>query len=133
MAIVNEYQIALLAVEIILTVNISAMGLFVLYAKLPDSKIRETIRNIIFALDKFADNMENAEKRRTAIQQINDVLGWRKFIIPSALIGWVIDAEVAAIRKMEQTTSYPNLHEGEKENEKSNTSGNKTTSFTSQE
>lgn len=114
MATVNEYQIALLAAGVILAANVLAMGLFVLYAKLPDSKTKETIRGIIFELDKFADNMENAEKRRTAIQQINDVLGWRKFIIPSALIGWIIDAEVAAIRKMQETTNTPNLHEGDK-------------------
>lgn len=40
------------------------------------------------------------------IQQINDVLGWRKFIIPGALIGWVIDAEVAAVRRIQQVTRY---------------------------
>lgn len=54
--------------------------------------------------------MENSEKRRSAIQQINEILGWRKFIIPGALIGWVIDTEVAVIRKMQQTTNTPNLH-----------------------
>ena len=114
MTITNEYQIALCVAGVILTANFLAMGLFVLYAKLPESKIKETIRNIIFELDKFADNMENTEKRRAAIQQINDVLGWRKFIIPSALIGWIIDAEVAAIRKMQDATNTPNLNEEDK-------------------
>jgi len=47
-------------------------------------------------LDKFADEMENAEKPRSAIQQINDVLGWRRILVPAALIGWIIDIEVAA-------------------------------------
>jgi hypothetical protein len=108
---ITEYQIALCAAGVILAANILAMALFVLYAKLPESKTRESIRNIIFELDRFADNMENAEKRRTAIQQINDVLGWRRILVPGALIGWVIDAEVAAIRKMQQTTDCPNLHE----------------------
>ncbi len=108
---ITEYQIALCIVEVILVANVLAMVLFVLYAKLPVSKTKETIRNIIFALDRFTDNMENAEKRRTAIQQINDVLGWRRILIPGVLIGWVIDAEVAAIRKMQQTTDCPNLHE----------------------
>jgi hypothetical protein len=133
MKIANEYQIALLAAGVILTANLLATGLFVLYAKLPESKTKESIRSIIFELDKFADNMENTEKRRAAIQQINDVLGWQKFIIPSTLIGWIVDVEVAAIRKMEQTIISSNLHEGEKENEKSNTNGTKSTSFTGQE
>ena len=114
MTITNEYQIALCAAGVILAANVLAMGLFVLYAKLKDGQMKETIQNIIFELDKFADDMENTEKRRAAIQQINDVLGWRKFIIPSALIGWIIDAEVAAIRKMQATTNTPNLHEGDK-------------------
>jgi hypothetical protein len=110
MAITNEYQIALWAVGIILVANILAMGLFVIYAKLPESKTKEAIRNIIFELDRFVDDMENADKRRVAIQQINEVLGWRKLIIPSALIGWIIDTEVAAIRKMQKATNTPNLH-----------------------
>ncbi len=112
MTMINEYQIALCAAGVILAANVLAMLLFVLYAKMPESKIKETIRNIIFELDKFADNMENAEKRRTAIQQINDVLGWRHYMVPGALIGWIIDTEVAAIRKMQQSTDCPNLHEG---------------------
>jgi hypothetical protein len=89
----KEYQIALCAAGIILVANLLAMGLFVLYAKLPNSKTKETIRNIILGLDRFADNMENTEKRRSAIQRINDILQWRKFMIPGALIGWVIDTK----------------------------------------
>ena len=89
------------------------MGLFVLFAKLRDGRLKESIRSILFDLDKFADNMENADKRRSAIQQINDILGWRRILVPGALIGWIIDAEVAAIREMQRFTDTPNLHEGE--------------------
>ena len=113
MILTNEYQIALCAAGVILAANLLAMGLFVMYARLPESRLKESIKDIIFELDRFADSMENAEKRRTAIQQINDVLGWRKIIIPSALIGWIIDTEVAAIRKMQKATNTPNLHEEE--------------------
>jgi hypothetical protein len=114
MPIIGELQIYYITVGIMLAANILAMSLFVLFAKLRDGQMKEAIRNIIFELDRFADNMENADKRRAAIQQINDVLGWRKFIIPGALIGWVIDAEVAAIRKMQVATNTPDLHEEEK-------------------
>ncbi|MDF2636514.1 MAG: hypothetical protein K0R78_3388, partial [Pelosinus sp.] len=113
----SEFQIFIWAAGILLAANVLAMGLFVLFAKLRDGKMKESIRSIIFELDRFADNMENIEKRRSAIQQINDVLGWKKFIIPGSLIGWVIDAEVAVIRKMQSATNTPNLHEGENENE----------------
>jgi hypothetical protein len=83
----------------------------VLFAKLPKGKTRERIRYAIYHFDRFADNMENEQKRRSAIQQVNEILGWRKVLIPSALIGWIIDTEVAAIRKMQETTNTPNLHE----------------------
>ena len=113
MAITSEYQITLCAAGVILVANLFAMGLFVIYAKLPESKTKEAIRNIIFELDRFVDDMENADKRRVAIQQINEVLGWRKLVIPSPLIGWIIDREVATIRKMQKATNTPNLHEEE--------------------
>ncbi|MCC5468704.1 hypothetical protein [Pelosinus baikalensis] len=109
----NELQIVYVAVGILLAANVLAMGFFVMFAKLRDGRLKESIRSIIFEMDKFADNMENAEKRRIAIQQINDVLGWRRILVPGALIGWIIDAELAAIRKMQKTTNTPNLHEGE--------------------
>lgn len=105
----NEYQIVLCAAGVILAANLLAMLLFVLYAKLPASRTKDAIRGIILELDNFADSMENTEKRKSAIQQVNDVLGWRKIIIPSALIGWIIDTEVAAIRKMQQATNTSNL------------------------
>lgn len=129
----NEIQIVLWAAGILLAANFVAVVLHFMYKALSDSPFREAIRNIIFQLDKFADEMENDEKRRSAIQQINDVLGWRRILVPAALIGWVIDAEVAAIRKMQHATDCPNLHEEESENEKSSTSGTETTRFTGQE
>lgn len=130
----SELQIFLCAAGIILAANILAMGLFVLFAKLKDGRLKESIRSIIFELDRFADNMENTDKRRVAIQQVNDILGWRRILVPGALIGWIIDAEVTAIRKMQSATDCPNLHnEEDNKNEKSNTSGTQTASFTGQE
>lgn len=118
MGMSNELQITIWAVGALLSVNVFAMALFVLFAKIPESNLRTAIRNIIFLLDKLADEMENIEKRNLAIQQINEILGWQKVLIPSALIGWVIDTEVAAIRKMQQSTNAPNLHEEDRANMK---------------
>lgn len=109
----NELQIVYVAVGTLLAANALAMTLFVLYAKLPESKIKESIRSIIFELDKFADNMENNQKRGRAIQQVSEILSWRRILIPVALIGWIIDAEVAAIRKMQKTAGTPDLHNEE--------------------
>lgn len=111
----TELQIVWAAVGVLLAANVLAMMLFVLFAKLPGGKFREKIRYPIYHFDRFADNMENPEKRRLAIYQVNEVLGWRKVFIPAALIGWIIDAEVSAIRRMQRATNTPNLH-GEDDN-----------------
>jgi len=88
--------------------------LFVLYAKVPDGRLKAFLRKIIYELDRAADNMENADKKKAALQKLNDFLGWRRILVPSFLIGWLIDAEVAAIRKMQAATDTPDLHkEGE--------------------
>lgn len=110
MIISSELQIFLWAAGVLLAANLLIMVLFVLFAKLPNGSLKAAIQNSIFVLDKFADHMENSQKRAEAIRQINDVLGWRRVLIPAALIGWVIDAEVAAIRKMQRATDCPDLH-----------------------
>ncbi len=101
----SDLQIIYIAIGILLSANVLAMGLFVLFAKLRDGWLKESIRSIILELDRFVGSMENTEKRRAAIQQISDILRWRKAIIPDALIGWVIDAEVSVIRKMQKTAN----------------------------
>ncbi len=106
----TEKEIAIAAAGTILAANLLAYGLHVFRNGLPEGKAKDAVQKVIYELDRFADNMSNAEKRRTAIQQINDVLGWRKILVPSALIGWIIDAEVAAIRKMQAATDTPDLH-----------------------
>ncbi|AIF51270.1 hypothetical protein [Pelosinus sp. UFO1] len=109
----NEYQIALCGAGVILVANILAMGLFVMYVRLQDGPLREAVKSTIYELDRFADNMENAEKRRSAIQQINEILGWRRILVPGAFIGWIIDAEVAAVRKMQKAAGTPDLYNEE--------------------
>lgn len=109
----TEIKMALLTLGVLLAVNFLALMLHFLYRTLSDGAFKDVIRNIIFELDRFADNMENAQKRLEAISQINDILGWRRILIPRTLIGWIIDTEVAAIRRMQKQTNTPNLHEGE--------------------
>ncbi|AJQ29002.1 hypothetical protein [Pelosinus fermentans] len=107
----TESQIFAWAAGVILAVNVLAVVLHFLYKALSDSPLRDFIRSVIFELDRLADNMENSEKRRAAIQQICEILGWRKVLIPAVLVGWIIDAEVAAIRRMQQSANTPDFHE----------------------
>lgn len=130
----TEWQIVLLAAGVLLMANLLAMVLFILFAKLPDGRLRHVIRGIIYWLDEFADDMTNKEKKQDAIRQLNDVLGWRRILVPAALIGWVIDMEVSAIRKMQAATNTPDLHvEGEGISVQGNIGGTKTTGFKGQE
>jgi hypothetical protein len=108
MSIPSDIQLLAWTVGVLVLANLLAMTLFVLFAKLPESSLKEKIWNIILELDKFADEMDNSEKRSSALQQINEILGWRQIVIPSALIGWVIDMEVAAIRKMQESINSSN-------------------------
>lgn len=103
MTIPSDLQILAWVAGMLVLANLLAMSLFLVFAKLPDSTLKEKIWSIILELDKFADEMDNSEKRSRALQQINEILGWRQIVIPSALIGWVIDMEVAAIRKMQES------------------------------
>lgn len=112
----GEKEIAIAAAGTVLAANLLAYGLHVLRNGLPDGKAKEAVQKIIYELDRFADNMSNADKRRRAIQEINDVLGWRRILVPAALVGWIIDAEVAAIRKMQRATDTPDLHKEDNKN-----------------
>ncbi len=107
----NDVQIVMWLIGLVIAANLTAMSLFVLYAKLPNGQLRKIIRNIIYRIDELADKLENGEKRAIAIHQINSLLGWRGIFIPEKVIGWVIDTEVAAIRKMQKAANTPNLHD----------------------
>jgi hypothetical protein len=108
MVIPSDVQILAWVAGILLLANLLIMSLFVLFAKLPKSSLKEEIWSIILELDKLADQMDNSEKRNRAIQRINEVLGWRQIVIPKELIGRVIDMEVAAIRKMQESINSSN-------------------------
>jgi hypothetical protein len=110
---ITESQIFIGTAGGVLAVNLLAYGLHVVRKGLPEGKAKDALQKVVYELDRAADNMSNPEKRRAAIQQISDVLGWRRILVPTALIGWIIDAEVAAIRKMQAATDTPDLHKEE--------------------
>jgi hypothetical protein len=106
----EETKVGLMIIATIGLANLIAMIMFLIYAKSPEGKIKVFSQSVILELDKFADGMENSKKRSIAIQRINDFLGWKRLIIPSSLIGLIIDLEVSAIRKMQKATNTPDLH-----------------------
>jgi hypothetical protein len=108
----TELQITYLAAGVVLAVLFLVAVLHLLYRGLPTSKAKTAVQKIIYELDRHADQMQNREKRAAAIQAVMDILGWRRIIVPKVLIGWLIDAEVAFIRKVQAATDTPNLHMG---------------------
>lgn len=104
-------EITIMGLGAIVALNLLAMVLFVIWAKLPTSKLKTAIQKIIYELDRAADNMENKQKRSEAIAFVRDALGWKRILIPASILGFMIDAEVAAVRKMQAVTDTPNLHE----------------------
>lgn len=112
-----ELQMAYLAAGAMLAAFVLVLAIHVLYNGLPAGKTKLAVQKIIYELDRHADQMENKEKRATAVQAVMDLLGWRRIIVPKVLVGWLIDLEVAVIRKAQTATDTPNLHDGGEENE----------------
>lgn len=104
MFVPDQLPTILWTVGTLLAANLLIITLFVLFTKVSEGKLKDAIRNIIFQLDRLTDNMENVEKRTQAIQQISDLLGWRQIFIPNSVLGWLIDTEVATIRKIQYYT-----------------------------
>lgn len=107
----TELQTVLLAAGVLLAAVLLVLVAHIVYRGLPAGRAKDALQKIIFELDRAADNMENQQKRAAAIQAVSDMLGWRRIIVPKVLIGWLIDAEVAAVRKIQALTDTPNLHQ----------------------
>lgn len=106
----TELQIVLLVAGLLLAAIVLVLAVHIIYRGLPAGSAKTSLQKIIYELDRAADNMENQQKRAAAIQAVSDMLGWRRIIIPKVLIGWLIDAEVAVVRKIQQATDTPDLH-----------------------
>lgn len=69
------------------------------------------VRTLIYDIDKFGDNMSDKQKRQEAINSVKELFSWRGIKVPTFIVGWIIDMEVAAIRKLQSMSSKDcNLH-----------------------
>lgn len=90
-----------------------AAGIAVLLIiKLTSRRFRRSVRTIIFELDTLANRMGNERKRRIAIHSIKEGLGWHRVLVPALVLGWIIDSEVAAVRRRKRATNVPGLYQG---------------------
>ena len=107
----TEIQIVIAAAGAILAALVFVLVVHVVYRGLPPGKAKTALDKIIYKLDRHADQMENSAKRAAAVQAVMDILGWKKIVVPKVLVGWVIDAEVTFIRKVQAATKTPDLHQ----------------------
>ena len=108
--------IVLIIALLMLVVNLFQKLVFKIYISEGSEKIQSAVRNIIYQLDHFADNMSNKDKRKEAINNVKDLFIWRAIPIPSFIIGIIIDLEVASIRKLQKDVEQykdPYLHPDE--------------------
>lgn len=112
----SELQIFYWAAGVLLVALILVLIVHVVYRGLPAGKAKTGLDNIIYQIDRHADNMENAQKRAVGIQAVMDVLGWRRIIVPKVLVALIIDFEVAWIRRVQKATDTPNLHKEDENN-----------------
>lgn len=108
--------IVLIIALLMLVVNLFQKLVFKIYISEGSEKIQSAVRDIIYQLDHFADNMSNKEKRKEAINNVKDLFIWRAIPIPSFIIGIIIDLEVASIRKLQKDVEKykdPYLHPDE--------------------
>lgn len=110
----TETQV-LIALLLLIMVAIGAAGIVIFLAA---RKVQnEVITKAAYAIDKFADEMEDPQKKALLTMQLVQVLGWRRIFLPNAVIGWIIDGTVIAVRKIQEKTGCPDLHPKEGNNE----------------
>lgn len=86
---------------------------FVVYNRSKNEVIVSVMEHFICSLDEFADNMTNTDKRNAAIDKLQGLLSYRVIRLPRFVLGWVIDMQVAEIRRLQaESVKDTDLHKG---------------------
>lgn len=90
---------------------------FFLYERTSSNVTQTMLREVIYQLDKLADELSNKEKRRRAIFNLQTIFSFKGIRIPKFILGWIVDMEVRQIRQLQKECSKEsNLH-NENEND----------------
>jgi hypothetical protein len=103
----------LLAAVNVLVLAVHLAGKYFRENGLPPGPFKDNVDKIIYKIDEACDKMDNPAKKAQAVMQMQQLLGWLRKFIPGVLVGWIIDAEVAFIRKVQRATDTPNVHQEE--------------------
>ena len=76
---------------------------FFFYTRVASDATKGILREIIYALDEFADNMSKPIRRKNAIYRFQYQLSKKGIMLPDFIIGLIIDMEVKHIRYLQKT------------------------------
>ena len=114
---------ALIAAIVIGAIIAYALPIIVIrrYARSSNREAQSLLREVIYKLDEFADEMENKEKRSIAIDKLGNIISFKGITLPKFIRGWIVDFEVRHIRYLQSEADSEgvdtNLHD-EKEGTK---------------
>ena len=108
----SELKIILwLVVFVCFLAYIIPRAIFYFYEKNKNPVTHDILREIIYYLDEFADDMSNKEKKEAAIAKFSETINVKGVKIPKVVVGWIVDAEVHHIRYLQENCSKEsNLH-----------------------
>ncbi len=114
-----EQHLAWALLIVFAAINVMVLATMALYVKikgLPQGRFKTALHKILFEIDRGCDDMEIPAKRLLAISQFQQLMFWPtlnrwRIYPPAAVIGWIIDAEVAIIRQMQVATGIDDLHQ----------------------
>ncbi len=109
---IGEIGIMLTAIAVIFVgVNLLLWGLLLSYSKLPEGWLKRQVYTVLYAVDKKADEMEIQVNKQKAVYDLQLLLAWARKFVPQPVISLAIDLQLKAVRKMQESTGCPNLHD----------------------
>lgn len=84
---------------------------FFLYEHTSSDTTQTMLKEVIYQLDKLADELSNKEKRKKAVLNLQMIVSFKGLRIPRFILGWIVDMEVRQIRQLQKECSKEsNLH-----------------------
>lgn len=111
---VNIYVFAGIIVVIAALTYFGPVLVFKLYNSASSELTVAALKEIIYQLDKMADELENSEKREAAINKLGEIISIKGISIPKFMRGWIVDAQVQHIRALQkESVKETDLHKNE--------------------
>lgn len=104
--------LALLAISLLASYFIPKF-IFLAYETNALPQIQQVIIEMIYQLDKYADEMSNKEKRSKCISKLHKLLRFGNKAVPKSICGLIVDIQVTRIRALQKSCKKDaDLHKG---------------------